>query len=202
MLGFTIRRGPDPVAILQGEIVELIQVGQGAGIRLDSVNRTRITIGRSESCDVVISDATVSRNHAVLDRHGNQWRIRDAGSQNGIYLNGIRVRRSTPVNPGDGIQLGDTLVRLSGSRPEIRQDLITIHATPDPSNKALSPREKEVLTQVAGGRTDEEVAVALTVSVKTVRSHLDRIRDKTNARRRPDLTRHAMELGLIQPPTS
>lgn len=182
--------------------MELIQVGQSAGIRLDSVNRTRITIGRSESCDVVISDATVSRNHAVLDRFGDQWRIRDAGSRNGIYLNGIRVRRSTPVNPGDGIRLGDTLVRLSGSSPEVRRDLITIHTAPETSKKALSPREKEVLAQVAGGCTDEEVAVALTVSVKTVRSHLDRIRDKTNARRRPDLTRHAMELGLIRPPVS
>lgn len=179
--------------------MELIQVGQKAGIRLDSVNRTKITIGRSESCDVVISDATVSRNHAVLDRRGEQWRIRDAGSQNGIYLNGIRVRRSTPVSPGDGIQLGDALVRLSGSSPDIGRDLVTIHAEPETSKKALSPREKEILTQVARGRTDEEVAVALTVSVKTVRSHLDRIRDKTNARRRPDLTRHAMELGLVQP---
>lgn len=182
--------------------MELIQVGQTAGIRLDSVNRTRITIGRSESCDVVISDATVSRNHAVLDRLGDQWRIRDTGSQNGIYLNGIRVRRSTPVNPGDGIQLGDALVRLSESVPGIRRDLITIHTATETSKNTLSPREKEVLTQVAAGRTDEEVAVALTVSVKTVRSHLDRIRDKTNARRRPDLTRHAMELGLIRPPVS
>ena len=182
--------------------MELIQVGQGAGIRLDSVNRTRITIGRSESCDVVISDATVSRNHAVLDRRGDQWRIRDAGSQNGIYLNGIRVRRSTPVNSGDGIQLGDTMLRLAGSHPEIRRDLLTVHAAPETSQKALSPREKEVLTQVASGSTDEEVAVTLTVSVKTVRSHLDRIRDKTNARRRPDLTRHAMELGLLRPPVS
>lgn len=182
--------------------MEVIQVGQGAGIRLDSVSRSRITLGRSESCDVVISDATVSRDHAVLDRRGDQWRIRDAGSQNGVFLNGIRIHRSTLVSPGDGIQMGDTLLRLAESSPETRRDLITIHATPDSSKKALSPREREILAQVASGRTDEEVAVALTVSVKTVRSHLDRIRDKTGARRRPDLTRHAMELGLLQSPVS
>lgn len=177
--------------------MELIKVGQGAGVRLNSVNRTRITIGRSDSCDVVVSDATVSRVHACLDRIGNQWRIRDLGSQNGVYLNGIRVHRSTPVSPGDAIALGDTSLRLAESHDEVRSDLITMHAAPETSRTALSPREKEILTQVAAGRTDEQIAAAITVSVKTVRSHLDRIRNKTGARRRPDLTRHAMELGLV-----
>jgi len=61
----------------------------------------------------------------------------------------------------------------------------------------LSAREREVLTLLAQGERDEDIAVELFISVRTVRSHLDRIRDKTGRRRRPDLTRYAMEHGLV-----
>ena len=44
--------------------------------------------------------------------------------------------------------------------------------------------------------TDKEIAAALVISLATVRSHLDRIRDKTGRRRRPELSRLADELGL------
>jgi DNA-binding CsgD family transcriptional regulator len=42
--------------------------------------------------------------------------------------------------------------------------------------------------------TDKEIAAELVISLATVRSHLDRIRDKTGRRRRPDLTRLSDEL--------
>ena len=47
------------------------------------------------------------------------------------------------------------------------------------------------------GRTDAQIAAELFISVRTVRSHLDRIRDKTGARRRADLTRLALAAGLV-----
>ena len=51
----------------------------------------------------------------------------------------------------------------------------------------LSPRERELITLVAQGRTDAQIAAQLYISVRTVSSHLDRIRDKTGcpASRRP-----------------
>ena len=60
----------------------------------------------------------------------------------------------------------------------------------------LSPREGELVTLVARGCTDVQIADELFISVRTVRSHLDRIRDKTGCRRRADLTRLALEAGL------
>ena len=56
----------------------------------------------------------------------------------------------------------------------------------------LSPRERELVTLVAQGRTDAQIAAQLVISVRTVISHLDRIRDKTGYRRRADLTRLAL----------
>jgi len=61
----------------------------------------------------------------------------------------------------------------------------------------LSARERELVTLVARGRTDAQIAAELVISIRTVRSHLDRIRDKTGCRRRADLTRLALSAGLV-----
>ena len=68
-------------------------------------------------------------------------------------------------------------------------------AAPGPGK--LSARERELVTLVAQGRTDAQIAAELYISIRTVRSHLDRIRDKTGCRRRADLTRLALSAGLI-----
>jgi DNA-binding CsgD family transcriptional regulator len=68
-------------------------------------------------------------------------------------------------------------------------------AAPGPGR--LSTRERELVTLVAQGRTDAQIAAQLYISVRTVSSHLDRIRDKTGCRRRADLTRFTLSAGLI-----
>jgi predicted ATPase/DNA-binding CsgD family transcriptional regulator/transcriptional regulator with XRE-family HTH domain len=68
-------------------------------------------------------------------------------------------------------------------------------AAPGPGT--LSARERELVTLVAQGRTDAQIAEQLSISIRTVRSHLDRIRDKTGCRRRADLTRLALTTGLV-----
>jgi DNA-binding NarL/FixJ family response regulator len=69
-------------------------------------------------------------------------------------------------------------------------------AEPAPG-KLLSRRERELVTLVALGHTNTEIAARLYISVRTVASHLDRIRDKTGCRRRADLTRLAVDEGLV-----
>jgi DNA-binding CsgD family transcriptional regulator len=69
--------------------------------------------------------------------------------------------------------------------------------SPAPGQPQLSARERELVTLVAQGRTDAQIAAQLYISVRTVRSDLDRIRDKTGYRRRADLTRLALTAGLV-----
>jgi DNA-binding CsgD family transcriptional regulator len=80
-------------------------------------------------------------------------------------------------------------------------DPATPEAAPPPATESasarLSPRERELVTLVARGRTDAQIAAELSISVRTVTSHLDRIRDKTGCRRRADLTRLAVSDGLV-----
>jgi len=66
-----------------------------------------------------------------------------------------------------------------------------------PGLARLSPRERELVTLVAQGRTDAQIAAQLYITVRTVSSHLDRVRDKTGCRRRADLTRLALSAGLV-----
>ena len=61
----------------------------------------------------------------------------------------------------------------------------------------LSARERELVTLIARGRTDAQIAAQLYISIRTVRSHLDRIRDETGCRRRADLTRLALAEELL-----
>jgi len=61
----------------------------------------------------------------------------------------------------------------------------------------LSTRERELVTLVAQGRTDAQIAAQLFISIQTVASHLDRIRDKTDCQRRADLTGLALTEGLV-----
>jgi len=69
--------------------------------------------------------------------------------------------------------------------------------TAGPGLGRLSARERELVTLVAQGRTNAQIAAQLFISVRTVGSHLDRIRDKTGCRRRADLTRLALTEGLV-----
>ena len=66
-----------------------------------------------------------------------------------------------------------------------------------PPGAQLSRRERELVTLVAQGCTDAQIAAQLFISIRTVRSHLDRIRDKTGCRRRADLTRLALQADLV-----
>jgi two-component system, NarL family, response regulator NreC len=63
---------------------------------------------------------------------------------------------------------------------------------------ALSPRERQVLELLAHGHTNREIAARLALSVKTVETHRSRLSEKLQARKRADLVRVALDLGLLK----
>lgn len=182
--------------------VEMIQVGSSAGVRVSAVNGSVVTLGRALDNDVVVSNRTVSRHHAVLERVGTQWRLRDLKSRNGSRVNGVAVRGgSVPLSHGDRIELGSAEIRITTDPNEGHAMATVLPTQPGDLSIGLTPRETEVLRRLAEGLTDEQIATSMYLSVKTVRSHLDRIRDKTGQRRRPDLLRFAIKEGIVDPGT-
>jgi predicted ATPase/DNA-binding CsgD family transcriptional regulator len=104
-------------------------------------------------------------------------------------------RRGRTLSRPDGVALATTpaVTPATTAAPAVPP------APPSPSAvppTLLSQREREILALLAGGATDAQIAGQLFVSVNTVRSHLDRIRDKTGARRRADLVRYAAQAGI------
>ncbi len=61
----------------------------------------------------------------------------------------------------------------------------------------ISPRELEVLHEIAAGHSNKEIAARLHVSPNTVKTHVARLLEKLGARRRTDALRKARELGLV-----
>ena len=72
------------------------------------------------------------------------------------------------------------------------------HGTAD-DEELLTEREREVLQLVAEGRTNQEIADLLTLSIKTVQTHRAHIMEKLNAHDRTDLVKYAISKGMIVP---
>lgn len=70
------------------------------------------SIGRARSCDIVLDDATASRDHAVLMRRESGWIITDTGSKSGTRLNGRKVTEPRQVLPGDILSMGSSSLML------------------------------------------------------------------------------------------
>ena len=71
-----------------------------------------MVLGRAESCDVVLPDASVSKVHADLIPDGRTWKLMDKNSSNGVFLNNKRVDAAT-LKEGDIIALGRVALRFS-----------------------------------------------------------------------------------------
>lgn len=76
---------------------------------------TSITIGRDNSCDVVLRGSSVSRHHAMITESDGSWRISDTGSTNGTRLNGEPCTNETKLNNGDIIGFGDVSLKFEAS---------------------------------------------------------------------------------------
>jgi ABC-2 type transport system ATP-binding protein len=73
-----------------------------------------ILVGRDPQADVVISDTEVSSKHASLVPDESGIAIEDLGSTNGTFVNGQRITSRRPLQVGDQIQLGETVLEVRG----------------------------------------------------------------------------------------
>lgn len=83
----------------------------GNGKRLP-VTHWENVIGRHKRCDIRLDFPVVSNNHAVLTRYDDgSWSISDAGSKNGVWVNGSRVQMQA-LEPEDVISVGGLEMQL------------------------------------------------------------------------------------------
>ena len=83
----------------------VIRAGGGRAGESFPLGADRITVGRRPDSDVFLDDVTVSRDHAVIVRRGNDYYLDDCGSLNGTYVNRRRIE-SHKLGDGDELQVG------------------------------------------------------------------------------------------------
>lgn len=86
-----------------------IQTGPDAGHEF-AVTETRTTIGRAAQNDVVLHDTYVGRKHAEIHKAAEGYVIVDLNSHNGTLVNDARIAAPQVLQPGDRIQIGETVV--------------------------------------------------------------------------------------------
>lgn len=91
----------------------VVETGPYAGRHIP-VNQTWPRIGRMPGNHIVLNDPLVSSNHAELRYQANSFVLRDLGSRNGTYVNGVRLGGPVYLRDGDSIQVGGTLMRVRG----------------------------------------------------------------------------------------
>lgn len=108
-------------------------VGDGGALagRQWTITPEGLRLGREAENEVHIDDPAVSRQHArVLLHNGSVW-VQDAGSRNGVFVNGERVADSKQVKPGDRVVVGTHAFRIAVSGARLAPT-VAVAATPAP----------------------------------------------------------------------
>jgi hypothetical protein len=83
----------------------VIRAGGGRAGEIFPLESDRLTVGRRPDSDIFLDDVTVSRDHAILVRRGEDFYLDDCGSLNGTYVNRRRIE-SHHLSDGDELQIG------------------------------------------------------------------------------------------------
>jgi hypothetical protein len=88
------------------------------------VVKDQSVVGRDPSCEIVVSDGSVSRRHARLERRAGAWWVVDQGSANGTYLNSLRIAEQA-LKHGQELRFGALAFRV-----DLKEDPEATVATP------------------------------------------------------------------------
>jgi len=108
-VGDLIRVGDTELLFETGALQLLVLDGPDKGQRF-AIETESVVIGRDTACEMRLTDVEASRRHAEIRCEDGRYFLIDAGSVNGTYRMGQRVREPTPLAPGDYITVGNTLL--------------------------------------------------------------------------------------------
>jgi DNA-binding CsgD family transcriptional regulator len=172
-----------------------VEVWALSGRSVHGLGGDQVAVGKSVDNGITVADdPMVSRLHALLERFGTAWCVRDLGSSNGTFVNGERIWSSQQLRHGDEIRVGRTRLLFRDLASVGVTDTAGAEGPPD-----LTAREREVLLVLCRPLLDRdlftepasvrEIATELVVSEAAVKQHLAnlyvkfRVLDTTQSRR-------------------
>jgi hypothetical protein len=109
----------------------------------------RVQIGRDPGSDFRIDHPTLSRQHALVEKQGGAYTIRDLGSANGTLLNGRPISGAAALNERDEIQLGEFTLTFHAAAP-------TVGAVPLVQDEAAYAVHGRTLDVKPGGENEQK----------------------------------------------
>ncbi len=96
-----------------GTFVLTVESGasRGATLEINGASPSRLYLGKSDACDLVIVDPEVSRRHCSVEIVGSALRVTDTGSTNGTWVGDVRIRDAN-IGSGAVLRLGAVLVSV------------------------------------------------------------------------------------------
>ncbi len=91
----------------------ILEVKSPAGTKTYDLHEGENFIGRESSCGIAVEDSSMSRKHAVIVLKSGELTMNDLGSKNGTFLGAERVSAERKLRPGDDLQFGNIIARLS-----------------------------------------------------------------------------------------
>lgn len=124
-----------------------ILTGPAANKELELKPDSVFTIGREADCNLVLTEARVSRHHAQFYRQDNIWFVKDLKSGNGTFVNGTKITEYV-LKDNDVVKIGNTLMTFTETAElPVAQNLE--HSTVEIK---LSEEERETLKPVSVGK--------------------------------------------------
>jgi pSer/pThr/pTyr-binding forkhead associated (FHA) protein/putative methionine-R-sulfoxide reductase with GAF domain len=110
------------------------------------IRKNAVTLGRAMQCDFLFNDAGISRNHARIEYTPQGYLIKDLGSGNGTYVQGVRIEKDTLLRDQDEFALGSILFMFFYNDDAIPEQIEDF--TPPPLLLPAGPREDTMVKQV------------------------------------------------------
>lgn len=104
-------------ALPSGSALLVVKRGPNTGARF-LLDADVTTVGRHPEADIFLDDVTVSRRHAEFLRHGTAFEVRDLGSLNGTYFDGVRIETAL-LSDGAEVQVGKFRLTFYASRLDL-----------------------------------------------------------------------------------
>jgi serine/threonine protein kinase len=141
---------PPPEPIL-GQV--LVYVNQQLRDKF-AIEQGEYILGRDSTCHIVINADEVSRHHARLTLSGFDLLIEDAGSSNGVFIDGVQVQIPTRVRPDQEVQIGSARLRIglreSASR-QLAEAMWDADLGLEPVRQMLVGKKYRVITTIGRG---------------------------------------------------
>jgi len=173
--------------------------GPMAGKRIP-IDRDELTIGRSDTNDVVLDDKLVSRLHAIVMRRGDVVLVEDLGSNNGTYVQDERLHAIRQLHDGQTITIGTSRVMFEDASASGEETTQIAAGGGMAAPATFTQRQMQVLRLLARGLSNKQIGERLFVSERTVKAYLSSIFDKLEVGNRSAAITAALRLGLIDIP--